>query len=69
MTLHAGYAACRIRPKLRGRTKQFGWLQVSATKRTDFVCDVGVSCAEACVAKTTDSKNVTLALPVEPIDM
>jgi hypothetical protein len=27
MTLHAGYAASRISSKLKGSTKQFGWLQ------------------------------------------
>jgi hypothetical protein len=32
MTLHAGYAASRIRSKLKGSSKQFGWLQVDTTK-------------------------------------
>ncbi len=31
MTLHAGYAASRISSTLKGSTKQFGWLQASAT--------------------------------------
>jgi len=33
MTLHAGYAPSRISSKLNGSTKQFGWLQASATKK------------------------------------
>jgi len=33
MTLHAGYAANRISSKLKGSTKQFGWLQTPATIR------------------------------------
>jgi hypothetical protein len=32
-TVHAGYAASRISSNLKGRTKQFGWLQASATRR------------------------------------
>jgi hypothetical protein len=32
MTLHPGYAATRISPNLNGTTKQFGWLQASATR-------------------------------------
>ncbi len=31
MTLQAGYAASRISSKLKGSTKQFGWLQAPAT--------------------------------------
>jgi hypothetical protein len=31
MTLHAGYAESRISSKLKGSTKQFGWLQAPAT--------------------------------------
>ena len=32
MTLHPGYAATRISSNLKGSTKQFGWLQASATE-------------------------------------
>src|ERR1700730_15729171 len=32
MTLHPGYAATRISSNLNGSTKQFGWLQASATR-------------------------------------
>jgi hypothetical protein len=32
MTFHASYAASRISSNLKGSTKQFGWLQASATK-------------------------------------
>jgi hypothetical protein len=31
MTSHVAYAASRISSKLKGSTKQFGWLQVPAT--------------------------------------
>jgi hypothetical protein len=33
MTLHAGYAVSRISSRLKGSTKQFGWLQAPATNR------------------------------------
>jgi hypothetical protein len=32
LPLHADYAASRISSKLKGSTKQFGWLQAAATK-------------------------------------
>jgi len=32
LTSHAAYAAGRISSNLKGSTKQFGWLQASATK-------------------------------------
>jgi hypothetical protein len=31
MTSHAAYSASRISSNLKGSTKQFGWLQASAT--------------------------------------
>jgi hypothetical protein len=34
MTLHAGYAASRTSSNLKGTTKQFGWLQAPATKKS-----------------------------------
>jgi hypothetical protein len=33
MTLHPGYAATQISSNLNGSTKQFGWLQASATSQ------------------------------------
>jgi hypothetical protein len=32
LTSHAAYAAKRIDSKLKGNTKQFGWLQAAAAK-------------------------------------
>ena len=34
LTFHAGYATSRISSILNGRTKQFGWLQAPATKKS-----------------------------------
>ena len=37
MTFHPGYAATQISSNLNGSTKQFGWLQASATKVAQFL--------------------------------
>jgi hypothetical protein len=52
MTLHAGYAASRISSRLKGSTKQFGWLQAPAT---NFSCSISYLEATALVASFEDA--------------
>jgi hypothetical protein len=60
LTARAAYAASRISSNLKGTTKQFGWLQASATKVSSLsitsanpatirICNAAVEIRESCV--------------------
>src|SRR5258708_12582511 len=71
LTALAAYAATRISSNLKGRTKQFGWLQASATRnhsaaiRSEYPTTIRIDNAHRTPACSSD-KNPRIRLPALP---